>query len=877
MKVIKPLKLGLLTRCYEYQRCFHLGVSIFGLIPLADQGALQSEVSLWKFAAEQLGKDAVLDAGIPKSKPEFLVTGSAYTPGRRPMSGCQVRARLGKREKLLHVIGDRYLNGLLSTDPEPFDAMPLDWTRAFGGEGFDKNPLGKGFKPVRRGAAWVKALPNIIYPTSVDLTDDQLVEPAGFGPLDLSWPQRMSKAGTHDDRWLKEDFPGFARDIDWTFFNLASPDQWLDQPLRGDEPYLLENMHPEKPVLTGNLPGVWARCYISRHVEGGEKFEEVEMSLSTVWFFPHAERAVLIFQGRALVQEEDAADVVHILAGWERIGEAKGVEHYRQVLARRLDKEKGHLAALQDEELLPAGMNEPDPAIEAERAMIASEELLEKNLRRKAEMERQRGRALVASFGLDPDQFGPPALPAEQKVSDIGRLPDWIDQVEKDAQKHQAMLEAQNAERDKFLEQLCAQAGMDFKAFRAKQKETPTGPPRYSAAKHLQSMRELFEKCRLEGVPLNGIDEMLNDPKRRKMMETAEAKLKEMYRLGAHRQKAAPAMPPDQAKRLRADILEAYLKGESFAGRDLTGADLSGMDLQGADFECAFLESVDFSGANLQGCRFKNAVLAHAVLTTADLTKAVLEQANIGGARLAGATCRWANVENAILAGADLTGADFQYANLQGVDSHGAVFRDADFSGGHTQRMNFLECDLRGVKLAGANMEKCVFLHADVTGVDFSLSSLQSATFLGVRGRKAKFRGANLSGACFVEQCDFEGADFAEANLFRTNLRGTALKGCDFTRARLDEADLSLCDLRQASFQRATALEARFVKADLAGAVMGSLKAINAVFQRADLRGANLRGANLFQSDLARVYADSQTVFDQALMKKVRIYPLRGK
>jgi len=58
---------------------------------------------------------------------------------------------------------------------------------------------------------------------------------------------------------------------------------------------------------------------------------------------------------------------------------------------------------------------------------------------------------------------------------------------------------------------------------------------------------------------------------------------------------------------------------------------------------------------------------------------------------------------------------------------------------------------------------------------------------------------------------------------------------------------------------------------------MGSLKAINAVFQRADLRGANLRGANLFQSDLARVYADSQTVFDQALMKKVRIYPLRGK
>ena len=53
--------------------------------------------------------------------------------------------------------------------------------------------------------------------------------PVGFGPIDQTWPVRMRKAGTYDAEWLETRFPGFAADIDWTFFN-AAPEGDLEDP-----------------------------------------------------------------------------------------------------------------------------------------------------------------------------------------------------------------------------------------------------------------------------------------------------------------------------------------------------------------------------------------------------------------------------------------------------------------------------------------------------------------------------------------------------------------------------------------------------------------------------------------------------------------------
>jgi hypothetical protein len=148
----------------------------------------------------------------------------------------------------------------------------------------------------------------------------QRPEPASFGPLDLSWPRRFRRMGkNYDAGWLQNDFPGFARDIDWTVFNAASPDQWWDRDTLPEQAsWRIWNMHPQKPVQEGTLPPWHARCFISRLRQEETLFEEITLRATTVWFFPHLEQMVLIWQGHIRINEDDAADVLHLMPALEK-------------------------------------------------------------------------------------------------------------------------------------------------------------------------------------------------------------------------------------------------------------------------------------------------------------------------------------------------------------------------------------------------------------------------------------------------------------------------------------------------------------------------------------------------------------------------------
>ena len=294
MKIIKPQCLSLLTRSYEFQRRFHMGISVIAYVPLGSEQALLPEVELWKFAAESLGKDAALDVCIPKSAAEFLVTGNVYTPEGKPQPACRTAATLGALRKELYVFGDRYWNGTTATEPAPFTEMPLDWAHAFGGPDYARNPLGKGFEPIQVNGKKVQPLPNLEHPDQLITHPGLKPEPTCYGPIDQMWPQRAEKVGTYDEDWLKNDFPGYARDIDWTFFNLAAADQQQSTLFSGNETYRFDNMHPTESVIEGSLPGVHARSFINRKLGDSEAFEEVPLRLTTCWFFPNVKRAVLV-------------------------------------------------------------------------------------------------------------------------------------------------------------------------------------------------------------------------------------------------------------------------------------------------------------------------------------------------------------------------------------------------------------------------------------------------------------------------------------------------------------------------------------------------------------------------------------------------------
>ena len=255
MKVIKPLQLCLLYKVYKASSSYAFVTTIVSLFSFGSQSRVHTEIELWKLATEELGKDAALDLAMPKPKGEVLLSARFFAPNSNPVLGGTVRFELGGIQKTLNVFGDRFWKrsrtGILEiSDPVPMDVMDISYDNAFGGQEFERNPLGKGFKPVvLETGERVHPLPNIEDPGDLVLSPKDKRDPACFGPLDLTWPQRFSKVGTYDKKWLNERFPGFAEDFDPTFFNTAPEDQQMQGFFKGDEEFICENMHAKKPII----------------------------------------------------------------------------------------------------------------------------------------------------------------------------------------------------------------------------------------------------------------------------------------------------------------------------------------------------------------------------------------------------------------------------------------------------------------------------------------------------------------------------------------------------------------------------------------------------------------------------------------------------
>jgi hypothetical protein len=153
MKIIKPTKLPVLHRVVEIRRRPYFHIAGILAFPLASPRALLDEMAFWQASASALGERGVFDDGFAKARGELLVCGSFFAPQGKPVTASFVRARLGGIDKRLAVVGNRTWRNQVPTEPEPFTTMPIDWAHAFGGAGFDRNPLRQGRRARRRGRA----------------------------------------------------------------------------------------------------------------------------------------------------------------------------------------------------------------------------------------------------------------------------------------------------------------------------------------------------------------------------------------------------------------------------------------------------------------------------------------------------------------------------------------------------------------------------------------------------------------------------------------------------------------------------------------------------------------------------------------------------
>lgn len=855
MKTIKPIRAGVLCRPFEHQnRClFAVGVIAYFSFDGDAPGCLLPEVALWPDLAEDLGADAVFDESMPKLRGELLVTGRAFAPGGTPQPAVMVRAMCGDVDKAILAVGDRRWEHGAMTSPVPFTEMPLAWSRAFGGEGFAHNPAGRGYAPTVEDGRPVHRLPNLERPDRRVAGINDRPEPAGFGAMDFSWPQRMSRLGTYDDAWLRTRCPGLADDIDFGLFNVAQDDQHSAGFFVGDEAFRLENLHPTRPVIEGRLPGVAARCFVTLRTADGEEWREVALRLDTVHLLPGRSRGALIFRGLLEIAEDDGADVVHMVLGLEHLDAPKPDEHYRATLEARLDRSRGFIQMVRDADLLPEARDGgAAPRLETGdriEGLTTPELLLARNLSLRVARDQERARDTLVANGLDPADYLPEA-PPERAPPTLDSLPDLLDDAERMLEAKKAEAEAGRETATQLVRSECAKYGIDYEATFGKRERRH--PIFFQARAEMAKIRALQARAQSLDASAPALDRMIDDPEFEGRMIEGEDRLREVYRQHAHLLEAAARRDGLEGDDARAMVVARLARREGLADVDLTGVDLSGLDLRGVDMRGTFLDNADLRGCDLRGADLWRAVACRADLTDARLDGANVAEANFGRATLARASLAGLRFERTMLTGADLTGAvldgaRFEGANLSESTLSGASLRDVE-----AHSLMLLSVDLSRAKLAGAKLVKCNLLQCNLQGLNLDGVTLTSCVLLSCDASGASFAGAQADNLRVVKDCNLDGANFRGASVKGATLRETSMRGAVFAEADVSGSDFSGSDLTGASFFRATAREARFIRSRLDGAVLTSCNLMSALLSKASLQDAVLDGANLFRADLAR-------------------------
>ena len=694
---------------------------------------------------------------------EFMAVGTAYSPSPTGSVAYQVRMQVGNASKSLDVIGDRVWNtsllGRHSPGPaSPVKAVPLDYAHAWGGPKYPYNPVGRGFR--------TDAMPNLEVPGDHALKYTAEAQPAGFAPIPPSWPQRSAKLRGPDGQWRRHRWPWLPEQFDYTFFNAAPPDQWIDGFFRGDESLRFVNMHPEHAVYTTRLPGMRARCFVTKR-QGDDDSQpaslcEVPLSLDTLWVDMDKEKLSLVWRGRTPVRSVKLRDVESLLVLLEPLDEP--------------DHPLAHYEAMFAQEPVVA---EAPPAMARERFDFAA---MKAGIEAKVEAVKKE---IAEIEKLVPEVMNSPQM---AKIKATGHVPP-------PPQEFEAAVAVARESGEKQLARL---------------RETLQRNPAATA--------EQMEAAKKASALLSqGLDDLLTVPAQ------VAAKQAELDA------KIAAAFPPKKVIDRTAFDVEAARR-EGFAKAKLRDADFTGLDLSGVSFAGAFLRGAKFVGAKLCGADLSGANLCGADLSGADLAGARLDHADLQKAIVAGAVWKQASLTQAKLSGLDLTGADFSgatgtrpdfteailaSATFCGANLPQAVFRkavlaDADFTHTHLQGADLGFAKAPGVRMADSDLSRLRAGHgADFSNADLRRIKADGSIWKGSNLAKANFQQASLVRARFPEAC-LSGAIFDRCDLAHGVFEDAQLNGAVLTNANLLRVAFDRADLTGASLDNANLYEAGF-------------------------------------------------------------------
>ncbi len=731
---------------------------------------------------------------------DVLVSGRAWAPRGETVATLPVKVSLGNWEKSLVVIGDRRMPVGLSevwTEPEPFESMPLRYSRSFGGPDFPLNPAGKGhaLEIDGNGKAYF-ALPNILHPDEVHKPIKDLTEPAAFGPIAPYLMPRMkiARKATFNKSWLKDTWPGYPRDFDWSYFNTAPIDQRFDlNSIRGDELLLLENLHPVHRVFQTALPGVRPRWFLKEEIAGVNRFREIILTLDTVWIEPDQEKLILLWRGIHTIESKSMREVQEIFLFHEPLNSpVLSLQEYEAFLERR----KKEIEEVEAEEVLPPLDFAP---IEPELPSFDFD-AFEKNMVE----ENEKAKAMMMKESMPGESRSPMDLAAEFLRSE-------------GASTH-------------VLE------------------KTPVQDPVFLAKQIKQEYDELAKTdlglAKLLGPPPTAED---LDPKK------AEEEFDKEFGASLEGEQVLSKEDEDEDENYwTRDLVIAQARDEkSFDNEDLSELDLSGLDLSGCSFRETLLDKTNLSGATLASADLTGAVLTDVDLSDATLTEANLESADLTGAKLdradlTGTRLYWSEFSRASLVEAKLSGVDaskvcLTEVNLTDADLKDACLVYADFTGARFPRADFTRASLQNAGFYNVIAPEAKFDHCDLTGFRAGeKADLTGCSFVEIQGS------GSVWDETVLDNTSFTNARLTEANFGHASLIAASFLKADLKRAKFFEANLTKADLVQADLFRASLEGCILFGVDLRGSNLYEVEFLDAIADdEAKFEFANLKGTKL--------------------------------
>jgi uncharacterized protein YjbI with pentapeptide repeats len=708
---------------------------------------------------------------------EFMAVGTAYCPPDKSGDPFQVRMQVSGVSKSLDVIGDRVwrtsLLGLHSPGPAlPVKSVPLNYAHAWGGPKYPYNPIGRGYR--------TDAMPNLEVPGDHASRYTAEAQSAGFAPIPPSWPQRSTKLRGPDGQWRRHRWPWLPENFDYTFFNAAPPDQWIDGFFRGDESLRFENMHPEHAVYTTRLPGVRARCFVTRRQSDDDSqpavLGEVPLLLDTLWVDMDQEKMSLVWRGRTPVRSVKLRDIETLLVLLEPLDEPDHpLTHYEAMLADGRNVAAAPPAMARGRPDFAAMKAELEARVAAVKKEIADAEALAEQVKGGPQM------AKLKAAGHVP----PPPQEFEAAIAAAKRSGEQQLARMREAMQKNPATTTEQMEDVKKASSLLAQGLADLLALPAKvaakkadfdARMAAAFPPKRvidrTAFDAEEARREGFARAKLRGVDFTGLD------------------LSGVSFAGA------------------------FLREAKFAGAKLCGADLSAAILCGAD-----LSNADLTGARLDHADLQKAIVAGAIWKQTSLTQAKLSRLDMMGADFSGATGTQADFTEAILAGSTFCGAQLSQGRFRG-----AVLTDADFTNTRLMDANLGLAKASGIRMADSDLSRlragdgADFSNADLRRIkaDGSIwkgSNLLKANFQQASLVRARFPEAQLQEAVF-DRCDLTHAVFDDARMNGAVLTNANLLRVAFDRADLSDASLEGSNLYEAGFWDAILLRARWEGAE---------------------------------------------------------------